>query len=109
MLAPGIKMVKFGQTKNLPNRFSALQADSPYTLYLLGAMVAPDWLERAVHDALAAHRVRGEWFWWTEETQRFAEMIAESEYDALMRLVVRPVKAGLVAERERRLYGTSRG
>lgn len=87
----GADAVKFGKTYNLRSRFSGAQTDSPVPLTLWGAMVAPTWLEAAVHEAVAPHRMHGEWFRWGPETEQMAELIRESDYEAMMRIVRRPI------------------
>lgn len=58
------KAIKIGYTTRSPGeRLAALQTGSPEPLEVL-AVLAPASLadERAIHRALAAHRLHGEWF-----------------------------------------------
>lgn len=53
---------KIGYTVALKSRFSSVQASIPSTLGLMAAFRGGRRTEQAVHEALSASRVRGEWF-----------------------------------------------
>lgn len=101
-------LLKIGHADNLKHRFAGLNVGSPVDLQLLhfvffvGRLVAKS-VERQVHDALAAHRSRGEWFnvdlatassaiakvttdrrlaWWTEAERRSLGTAAIRKYDS---------------------------
>ena len=59
--------VKIGRTSDrLKKRLGQIQSSNPSKLKLLSAMqcecLDDEWLEFAIHAALAEHRVHGEWF-----------------------------------------------
>ena len=54
--------VKIGRTRNVQRRMNELQVASFYELHLLHYFKADPFIEDAFHEALAEHRIRGEWF-----------------------------------------------
>lgn len=60
--------IKIGHTNGRPaDRLASLQTGSRVELQLLAVMAGDRSLERDLHDELADHRIRGEWFAWTPE------------------------------------------
>lgn len=57
-----IGLIKIGNSSNPWDRVLEHQASSPVKLDLLAMVRGGRGLERFIHEALAAHRVRGEWF-----------------------------------------------
>ena len=58
----GRPFVKFGRSRDVVRRLSALQVSSPYKLRLLGVGDWPDIEEARIHAYLWAYKARGEWF-----------------------------------------------
>lgn len=55
--------VKIGYTTGSPDaRVAALQTGCPWPIWLLGSVASPPAGEVLLHNALADHRLRGEWF-----------------------------------------------
>lgn len=58
--------IKIGLGHDIDGRLSSLQTGNPYKIEMLAAWSAtnhyPEQIEKYLHQALAAHRVRGEWF-----------------------------------------------
>lgn len=55
--------VKIGYTAGSPEaRVAALQTGCPWPIWLLGSVASPPAGEVLLHNALADHRLRGEWF-----------------------------------------------
>lgn len=63
---PGSPIVKIGTTRNLKNRFRALQSSSPSRLDVLWFTAGGEELEYALHDRFSAARQHGEWFLFEE-------------------------------------------
>jgi hypothetical protein len=57
--------VKIGRSANVPSRLSSIQCASPYKVRLLGVLVGCGDQEAEFHQLLWRHRMRGEWFKWT--------------------------------------------
>lgn len=76
---------KIGFTHDLPKRLLTTSTFCPLEVRLYGAVPTPDpsTLETALHKALAAHRVRGEWFADTEEVREVAEIMQRQDLIAL--------------------------
>lgn len=55
-------MIKVGSAKDTSTRLRELQVGNPFPLSLLGAVRGGRPLELAIHQRLAPHRQRGEWF-----------------------------------------------
>ena len=62
-----IQHVKIGKTKNLYQRFNAIQCGNPYRLWLSHAVICDykdlDECEKLIHILFQEHHVRGEWFY----------------------------------------------
>lgn len=54
--------VKIGRANNPERRLKTLQTGCPEQLHLLFHFKAPPGVEGAIHEELAAHSLRGEWF-----------------------------------------------
>jgi hypothetical protein len=54
--------IKIGWTIDIAQRLTDLQIASPFILRLLAVIDGDKDLERALHERLASHRLRGEWF-----------------------------------------------
>lgn len=54
--------IKIGLSYDPRSRFAQLQSASPYELRLLGCIVGNPLVEQTLHENLAAHHIRGEWF-----------------------------------------------
>jgi len=65
--------IKIGIADDPRQRLRDLQCACPYELVLVGHVPAPVGLERFLHRAFAAHRLRGEWF---EPIQFVADALA---------------------------------
>lgn len=59
---PQIPYVKIGYAQDVWQRLGELQCGNPYELRVLSFIPGGQETEGAIHVALAAHRVRGEWF-----------------------------------------------
>ena len=60
--AVGAGRVKIGYASNVEQRLSTLRTASPLELRVVKVWQASAALEKRLHEALAEHRVRGEWF-----------------------------------------------
>ena len=58
----GDGLVKIGMTRDLAGRLRTLQTGHPHHLQIIGFMPGGRLEERHLHELLAEHRVRGEWF-----------------------------------------------
>lgn len=63
--------VKIGWSADPQRRFNKIAADNGCECTLLGYIPASRSDERAIHASLAAHRLRGEWFRRSPETEAF--------------------------------------
>lgn len=59
---PQLPYVKIGYSSDVWDRLTQLQGGNPYELRVLSFFPGGKETEGAIHCALAAHRVRGEWF-----------------------------------------------
>lgn len=65
--------IKIGHSFNPLLRLSHLQAANPEMLTILGAIYGGQDIERAIHRALARHRIGGEWFRPADEVLQYIE------------------------------------
>jgi hypothetical protein len=54
--------IKIGITVNIRERLKTLQQACPWPLRIIGLTLEPTLLEATIHEALAEHRMLGEWF-----------------------------------------------
>ncbi|WP_093803999.1 GIY-YIG nuclease family protein [Streptomyces sp. Wb2n-11] len=59
---PPIPYVKIGYARDVWSRLGELQCGNPFELRVLSFLPGGREVEGSIHCALAAHRVRGEWF-----------------------------------------------
>jgi hypothetical protein len=70
------RMVKFGRSVNPGQRLKALQTSHGSGLVLFGYCPHESpFTEREVHERLAAHRLRGEWFDLNADTQAVIQQV----------------------------------
>lgn len=62
VFCPELRMLKIGWTKNVNQRMTQLQGQSPAELVMLKVIPATERVERDLHRAFRAKRIRGEWF-----------------------------------------------
>lgn len=55
-------MVKIGFSSKIANRITELSAQNPVTVRLLAVIQGGRDMERRLHEMLAEHRIKGEWF-----------------------------------------------
>jgi hypothetical protein len=65
--------VKIGYARDVYARISHIRSVSPFPVRLCAALPGDEDLESAVHRKFAHLRVRGEWFKWAPEVERWAE------------------------------------
>lgn len=76
--------VKIGRSANVPSRLSSIQCASPYKVRLLGVLVGCGHQEDEFHQLLRRHRMRGEWFKWTNQVGDVVETaLAGGDWRAL--------------------------
>lgn len=73
--------VKVGVTDNVVRRVKELEAQRGARLTLLATMPGTRDLEQAIHRALAAHRIEGEWFRPVADVVVMAMLAAGGMYD----------------------------
>ena len=67
--------VKIGFSKSAALRCNSLQTANPYTLELLGYFNGHVHDEGHIHEDLSQFRIRGEWFEYNEEVQKYIKNI----------------------------------
>ena len=68
--------VKIGQTRDLKIRLMELQISHPYTLKILHVIEgAGPSIEKELHREFAKHRLRGEWFEWSEDLNKLINQL----------------------------------
>lgn len=75
-----IDAVKIGFTQSAESargRLECLQTGFPYELRLLALLHGSRTIENSIHRCLARHRLKGEWFAWNEDVQRFMALCQE--------------------------------
>lgn len=78
---PYITWAKIGFTKGDPNkRIAALQTGCPFKLKLLGYIFGNLPMEQEIHDVLKHERGIGEWFRYSEHTERVIADQLQAEY-----------------------------
>ena len=80
--------VKFGQTKNLMKRISAIRTSSPVAVELLASVVSRTDLEKKIHRHLAADRLHGEWFTRSQHVERILELFEADDDQPLRNLLI---------------------
>lgn len=71
--------VKIGRTGDVKTRLACFQVACPYELELVGIVSDGGHYETTFHFKLEAHRMRGEWFAWTDEVAGMIEAALDSE------------------------------
>lgn len=79
--------VKFGIARRPLSRLAGLQVSHFKELKLLGVLRAPKACEILIHDFLAEERIRGEWFRYSEGTNRVIDLIRSKNVDGLKSLI----------------------
>lgn len=64
-------LVKLGWSRQPCLRFSKIQSDNAVACDLLGCIAGDEAAEAALHVRFGRHRVRGEWFAWSDEIAEF--------------------------------------
>jgi len=82
--------VKFGFSNNPKKRIKILEIGCPVALQLLGFVNGARKLEKAIHEHLADFRWHGEWFDYTGEAKRIADLIASGSLIELRHTVFPP-------------------
>lgn len=74
--------IKIGTTRKDPaKRLIELQIGTPEELTMLAFMAGEWWLEKALHKALEAHNVRGEWFRDCPELRLIIALVKDGQGD----------------------------
>lgn len=69
--------VKVGYTTNLLGRVRAIQLANPETIKLIGSVPGSFHSERAYHQAIWPHHVKGEWFYYNDKVVVFIKNILD--------------------------------
>lgn len=94
--------VKIGKTRNVQRRMNELQVASFHELHLLHYFKADAFIEGAFHEALADHRIRGEWFA-AEPALEILREITPLGFDDIIHLIAQRITARDEAFHEKRL------
>jgi hypothetical protein len=79
--------VKIGKADNVKRRLAGLQTAHAYPLDLLAAVFAPAHLEEDLHEALAEHRLSGEWFSYCHEIEILVSLAKAGAMENIARFV----------------------
>lgn len=72
-----LRVVKIGYTNNIQNRFKNLRVAIPGNLEILGVISGDTVLEKKLHRAFRKYKMRGEWFFYSQELKNYIEEHAE--------------------------------